>query len=37
LFDDIQISLSGDYYREKDSITENNERKLNLTLRKVLH
>ena len=37
LFDNIQISLSGDYYREKDSITENNERKLNLTLRKVLH
>ena len=37
LFDNIQISLSGNYYREKDSITENNERKLNLTLRKVLH
>ena len=37
LFDNIQISLSGNYYREKDSITENKERTLNLTLKKVLH
>ena len=37
LFDNIQISLSGEYYREKDSITENKERKLNLTLKKVLY
>jgi hypothetical protein len=37
LFDNIQISLSADYYREKDSITENNEKTFNFTIKKVLH
>jgi len=37
LYDIIQISLSGNYYREKDSITENNEKTFNFTIKKVLH
>ena len=36
-YDNIQIRLSGNYYREKDSITENNEKTFNFTIKKVLH
>ena len=36
LYNDLQINLSGNYYREEDTITENKEKTLVITLKKIL-
>ena len=36
LYNDLQINLSGNYYREEDTITENKEKTLVITLKKML-